>query len=120
MAGEASPQCRPGSTDISEHCRNPGLQRFRLHFFSERHQSCNTYDRFDLVWRWHVGTRSLSDGAILRPRARFRRRAESSDLGQMYSFDGRISAAVDARTGGLLQAVTYVAGRMYLHIDFGI
>ncbi|KAI0818516.1 FabD/lysophospholipase-like protein [Irpex lacteus] len=37
-------------------------------------------------------------------------RAESSDLGQLYSFDGRISAAVNARTGGLLQATTYVAG----------
>lgn len=41
------------------------------------------------------------------------RRAESSDLGQLYSFDSRISAAVNARTGGLLQATTYVAGRTF-------
>ncbi len=41
------------------------------------------------------------------------RRAQSSDYGQMYSFDGRVSAAVNARTGGLLQATTYVAGCKY-------
>ncbi|KAI0093717.1 FabD/lysophospholipase-like protein [Irpex rosettiformis] len=37
-------------------------------------------------------------------------RSESSDYGQMRAFDGRVAAAVDARTGGLLQATTYVAG----------
>lgn len=42
------------------------------------------------------------------------RRAESSDYGQMRAFDGRVSAAVNARTGGLLQATSYVAGRKWI------
>ncbi|KAI0689772.1 FabD/lysophospholipase-like protein [Cytidiella melzeri] len=37
-------------------------------------------------------------------------RSESSDYGQGRAFDSRVAAAVSARTGGLLQATTYVSG----------
>ncbi|KAI0698289.1 FabD/lysophospholipase-like protein [Cytidiella melzeri] len=37
-------------------------------------------------------------------------RSESAAYGQMRAFDNRVAAAVSARTGGLLQATTYVAG----------
>lgn len=40
-------------------------------------------------------------------------RAELSDLGLYRAIDGRVDESVAAGTGGLLQAMTYVAGREY-------
>jgi lysophospholipase len=40
-------------------------------------------------------------------------RAQISGLGLYQAMDGRYAPAVEAGTGGLLQAITYVAGRGY-------
>lgn len=113
LARKAQRKCRRGARILPRHRRYPGLRRGWIHFRFEQHEGCHSYDRLYAVWWRNVSPFRFS--FCEEPKAynlhRSNRRAECSAYGMLRAFDGRTSESVGYRTGGLLQATTYVSGR---------